>query len=202
MTNIIPFNFESHSVRVIERGDELWFVAKDVADILGYSWAGSATIRNVPDQWKGVNSVLTPSGEQEMTVLSEQGLYFFLNRSDKPAALPLQTWIAGEVLPSIRKTGVYGLPNDPIIKMRLEQIEMDKRITKLETMLPAPTTHMTIMGYANAQGVSIDARRANALGRRAAALTNMRGLIICPVPDDRYGTVNSYPMSVLEEVLG
>ena len=90
--------------------------------------------------------------------------------------------------------------NDPIIKMRLEQIEMDKRITKLESMLPAPTTHMTILGYASAQGIIIDMKRANALGRRAAALTNMRGLVIAPVPDDRYGTVNSYPLAVLGEV--
>jgi len=42
-----------------------------------------------------------------MAVLAEQGLYFFLGRSDKPAALPFQKWIAGEVLPSIRKTGEY-----------------------------------------------------------------------------------------------
>lgn len=42
-----------------------------------------------------------------MLTLTEQGLYFFLGRSDKPAALPFQKWLAGEVLPSIRKTGGY-----------------------------------------------------------------------------------------------
>jgi hypothetical protein len=42
-----------------------------------------------------------------MLCLSEQGLYFFLSRSDKPAALPFQKWIAGEVIPAIRKTGTY-----------------------------------------------------------------------------------------------
>jgi phage antirepressor YoqD-like protein len=45
-----------------------------------------------------------------MVVLTEQGLYFFLARSDKPLALPFQKWIAGEVIPSIRKTGKYSLP--------------------------------------------------------------------------------------------
>ncbi|MFB8829081.1 Bro-N domain-containing protein [Azotobacter sp. CWF10] len=49
-----------------------------------------------------------PSGVQDMAVLSEQGMYFFLARSDKPTALPMQKWVAGEVLPSIRKTGSYG----------------------------------------------------------------------------------------------
>jgi hypothetical protein len=47
---------------------------------------------------------------QNMLCLSEQGLYFFLGRSDKPAALPFQKWIAGEVIPSIRKTGSYTMP--------------------------------------------------------------------------------------------
>ncbi|CAK0754896.1 hypothetical protein CCP4SC76_2580001 [Gammaproteobacteria bacterium] len=58
----------------------------------------------------GVRSVLTPGGIQEINILREQGLYFFLGRSDKPGALPLQKWVAGEVIPSIRKTGQYALP--------------------------------------------------------------------------------------------
>ena len=45
-----------------------------------------------------------------MLTLSEQGLYFFVARSDKPRALPFQKWLAGEVLPSLRRTGRYSLP--------------------------------------------------------------------------------------------
>ena len=45
-----------------------------------------------------------------MTTLSEQGLYFFLGRSDKPKALPYQKWLAGEVVPAIRKHGMYATP--------------------------------------------------------------------------------------------
>ena len=45
-----------------------------------------------------------------MLMLSEQGLYFFVARSDKPRALPFQKWLAGEVLPSLRRTGRYALP--------------------------------------------------------------------------------------------
>lgn len=48
-----------------------------------------------------------------MLCLSEQGLYFFLGRSDKPAALPYQKWIASEVIPSIRKTGSYAVVEKP-----------------------------------------------------------------------------------------
>ena len=51
-----------------------------------------------------------------MATLTEPGFYFFLNRSDKPGALPLQKKVAGEILPSIRKTGGYGVmsPASPL----------------------------------------------------------------------------------------
>ena len=47
-----------------------------------------------------------------MLCLSEQGAYYFINRSDKPAAVPFQKWIAGDVIPSIRKTGKYSIVKD------------------------------------------------------------------------------------------
>lgn len=98
-------------VRVIEGDDgEPWFVAKDVAEALEYTWSGEARIAHVPPEWKLVTSVVTSFGTKQTWILSEQGLYFFLARSDKPGALPFQKWIAGEILPSIRKTGRYQAP--------------------------------------------------------------------------------------------
>ena len=47
-----------------------------------------------------------------MLCLTEQGLYFFLGRSDKKAALPYQMWVAGKVIPSIRKTGEYSIKQE------------------------------------------------------------------------------------------
>ena len=71
--NVIPFEFESKSVRVVKRddGDPL-FVAKDLAEGLGYVWNGTARIEHVPEEWRGVTSVVTPSGVQEMAVLTER----------------------------------------------------------------------------------------------------------------------------------
>lgn len=64
----------------------------------------------VPEIWKGRKRFLTVNrGEQEMLCLTEQGVYFFLGRSDKPKAQPYQIWIAQDVVPSIRKTGSYSL---------------------------------------------------------------------------------------------
>ena len=100
---------EGREIRIIpgDDGQPLW-VAKDVLSDLGYTWGGDR-ISHVPEEWRGVRSVRTPSGTQEMAVLTEQGLYFFLGRSDKPAALPFQKWVAGTVVPSIRKTGSYSI---------------------------------------------------------------------------------------------
>lgn len=111
---ITPFNFESESttVRVIEIDGEPWFVAKDVMVALGYAEATLSNvpdkISNVPDEWKGRHPMATLGGLQDLCILSESGLYFFVNRSDKLKALPFQKWIAGEVLPTLRKRGYYG----------------------------------------------------------------------------------------------
>lgn len=102
--------FQNKDVRTLidEKGEPHW-VAKDVAEALGYRWQKNL-VAHVPSEWRGVNPINTPGGDQAMVTLSEPGLFFFLNRSDKPAALPMQKWVAGEVLPSIRKTGAYSIP--------------------------------------------------------------------------------------------
>lgn len=108
---ITPFLFDSQTIRVLTVNNAPWFVAKDVAGALEYKWHHNL-LSHVPDEWKGVNPITTLGGVQEMLTLSEPGLYFFVNRSDKPKALPFQKWIAGDVLPEIRKTGSYSLTSD------------------------------------------------------------------------------------------
>ena len=106
---LTPFSFDNHPVRTVMIGGDIWFVAKDVMNALGYSKTSKPgmVISHLPDEWKGVNRIDTLGGKQEISMISEQGLYFFLGRSDKPKALPFQKWLAGEVLPQIRKTGSY-----------------------------------------------------------------------------------------------
>ena len=148
MDQIQNFAFDGATgVRVVPIDGEAWFVAKDVAEALGYDWHGTSNISHVPEEWRGVRSVRTPSNDQNMAVLSEQGLYFFLARSDKPKALPFQKWIAGTVVPAIRKNGGYLSPtvdfSDPDnIQKILDAWKVDRR--KLEeakstivTMQPA-----------------------------------------------------------------
>jgi anti-repressor protein len=110
------FDFEDKKVRIVIVDDQPCFVAKDIVEAVGAIWSGITRIQHVPEEWRGVTSVVTSSGIQEMQYLTESGLYFYLARSDKPAALPFQKKVAGEVLPMIRKFGVY------MTKEKIEEI--------------------------------------------------------------------------------
>ena len=117
MSDLKSFFFRGDEVRVaLTENRELLFVAKDVLKSLGYAedYNPSRALQSVPEEWKGVQRMHTLGGEQDMLILTEQGLYFFLCRSDKPTARPFQKWLAGIVLPSIRRTGSYSLPKAPL----------------------------------------------------------------------------------------
>lgn len=116
MSNEIkPFEFEGNKIRTLADGDTVIFVASDIAKILGYRDAANLT-RNLDDDEKGTHEVSTPSGMQNMTILTESGLYrAILNREaayvkDAEAQAfvkRFQRWVTHEVLPSIRRHGGY-----------------------------------------------------------------------------------------------
>ena len=88
---------------------EPWFVAKDVCDILGLGNMHSSLAALDEDE-RGLHTMDTPSGNQEMTIISEPGLYSLILRSRKPEAKAFKRWVTSEVLPSIRKHGMYATP--------------------------------------------------------------------------------------------
>ncbi|NKD45000.1 BRO-N domain-containing protein [Haematospirillum jordaniae] len=97
MGNIIPFSFEGYGVRtIVDESGEPWFVAKDVATILGYSNPQKA----VRDHCKGAvkRRLLTQGGEQDVTIIPERDVYRFIMRSRLPAAERFEEWVTGEVL--------------------------------------------------------------------------------------------------------
>lgn len=110
MAEIQPFRFDDEiTVRTLGTPDEPLFVAADVALALGHS-ATAAMTRTLDDDEKGVRIVHTPGGDQEMTVITEAGLYSAILRSRAPRAKAFKRWVTHEVLPAIRKTGMYA-PN-------------------------------------------------------------------------------------------
>lgn len=113
MNVIVPFSFESSEVRVIPRDGEPWFVLADVCRVLEIGLTGDAA-RRLDDDEKGMDIIHTPGGPQEMTIINESGLYSLILTSRKPAAKRFKKWVTADVIPSIRKTGGYGVQRDPI----------------------------------------------------------------------------------------
>ena len=109
--NIQVFNYEANEIRTVQHDNDVWFVAKDVCDVLGYANPRKAIADHIDNDEKGVTICDTPGGSQEMTIINESGLYTLILRSNKPNAKAFRKWVTGTVLPSIRKTGFYATPD-------------------------------------------------------------------------------------------
>jgi prophage antirepressor-like protein len=106
MSNLAQFAFADHQVRVILIDDRPWFVAVDICKVLDLE-NSSRAIARLKDYEKGVTTILTRGGKQDVAIISESGLYRLILTSRKPQAEPFQDWVCQEVLPQIRKTGKY-----------------------------------------------------------------------------------------------
>jgi anti-repressor protein len=117
VNEIIAFtNGDFGSIRVVTQNGEPWFIGKDVAEILGYSNSRKALADHVDDDDKGVTKCDTLGGTQELTVINESGLYSLVLRSQMPEARQFKRWITHDVIPAIRKHGIYATP-DTVEKM-------------------------------------------------------------------------------------
>ncbi|HHF3827557.1 P22AR C-terminal domain-containing protein [Haemophilus influenzae] len=110
-SQLSTFNFESNSIRTLAIDNEPWFVAKDVCDAIGLTNSRMSLIALDEDE-KGVSLIYTPSGQQEMNIVNESGMYTLILRcrdAVKKGSIPhrFRKWVTAEVLPTIRKTGKY-----------------------------------------------------------------------------------------------
>lgn len=105
------FEYNDLPVRVELIDGEPWFVAADVGRVLGIANIRE-NLRQMREDWKGVSKADTSTGSKEVTIISEAAVYKLAFRSNKPEAEAFADWVAGEVLPQIRKTGAY-IPEEP-----------------------------------------------------------------------------------------
>ena len=111
-----PFIFQDHQIRTVIENDQLWFAAKDVCSALDIKWNGKASLVAIPADWQGVGKLHTPrGGVQAVMIISEPAVYKLAFRSNKPDADEFTNWIAGEVVPAIRKTGKYDIQEQPAL---------------------------------------------------------------------------------------
>ena len=144
-------NEEFGTVRTITIDNEPWFVGKDVAEALGYKNTRQALATNVMDEDKGVHSVDTPSGIQQMIIINESGLYALIFGSKLESAKRFKHWVTSEVLPSIRKTGSYDhfSPEMKAILMHDKKlVKMDERVTDLENNMTIDYGQQQVLGDA------------------------------------------------------
>ncbi|MCO7225763.1 BRO family protein [Pleionea sp. CnH1-48] len=130
--NVIPFEFEQNNIRIIAQDGEPWFVAKDVAEALGYK-APADTVRR---HCKRVDETSTPINGiiQSIKIIPESDVFRLIMRSKLPSAERFEDWVVSEVLPSIRKTGGYMMNPDDISKKQVAQwlLESEIKVEQLE----------------------------------------------------------------------
>lgn len=112
--SILIKTFEGNNIRVTTVVSEVYFVGKDVAEVLGYSNTRDAIAYHVWDEYKADVGIFDGSQHRNMVCISEQGVYQLVFGSKKPEARRFQRWVIEDVLPSIRQTGGYSIkPTSP-----------------------------------------------------------------------------------------
>ena len=129
-------NPEFGELRTIEEGDKIYFVASDAAKMLGYKRPADAVTAHCKGSVK--RRLPTNGGTQEMKVIPEGDLYRLIANSELPSAERFESWVFDEVLPAIRKTGGYHVPQSPEEQMAQGLLaaqkllaEKDKRIEEM-----------------------------------------------------------------------
>ncbi len=118
MSSLIPFSFESEPVRVLERDGEPWFVLADICKVLEVGNPSQAATRLDDDEKYTLisNEGIASAQVQQLIIINESGLYSLILTSRKPAAKRFKRWVTAEVIPSIRKTGSYGVSNAALLE--------------------------------------------------------------------------------------
>lgn len=128
------FNFETKEVRTVLIDNEPFFVGKDVADVLGYERTDNA-IRNHVDEEDKLTHQISASGQsRNMTIINESGLYSLILKSKLPSAKKFKRWVTSEVLPQIRKHGMYAtdeLLNNPDLLIEVATKLKEERTLRL-----------------------------------------------------------------------
>ncbi len=136
-------NEEFGEVRTVTINDEPWFVGKDIAMALGYAKPENAIATHVNDEDK-TSTLIQGSGsnyKSKAILINESGLYALIFGSKLESAKRFKHWVTSEVLPTLRKTGTYEMPNmstemKAILMIDQKQVKMEQRMDRLEYDIP------------------------------------------------------------------
>ena len=149
MNEIKAFNsLEFGQIRTTSIDGEPWFVGKDIAAALGYKNISDALIKHVDIEDKGVAKCDTLGGNQEMTVINESGMYSLVLSSRLDSAKKFKRWVTNDILPSIRKHGMYAtdeLINNPDLLIQVATQLKDERSKRQELELREQTNRPKVL---------------------------------------------------------
>lgn len=169
MTNLQIFAFEgTDEIRTLLINDEPYFVGKDVADILGYAKSRNAIATHVDEEDKKDAPIQGDlGGKQQMTIINESGLYSLILKSKLPSAKKFKRWVTSEVLPQIRKHGMYAtdelLDNPDLLievatKLKEERTQRLIAEQKVAEMQPKVNYHDIILANKSVTPISFIAK--------------------------------------------
>lgn len=153
-------NEQFGQVRILEVEGQPWLVGKDVAEILAYKEPNKAITRHVDEEDRTKHPILTKGGLQDSYIINESGLYSLILSSKLPQAKQFKRWVTSEVLPSIRKNGMYAtdelLDNPDFAIATLQKLKEEREAKKLlEAQIEADKPKVLFANAVSASQTSI-----------------------------------------------
>lgn len=113
-------NSEFGDIRTLNKNGEVWFIGRDIANVLGYSNTNKALADHIDNEDKSAVSIRDRIGrEQTATAINESGMYSLILASKLPNAKKFKRWVTHDVLPTLRQQGMYALYEEPTRPQRL-----------------------------------------------------------------------------------
>lgn len=205
-------------VRIVtDESNQPWFCLADLCSILELQ--ASAVMRRLEDDVTTNHPISDNLGRtQQANFVNEDGLYDVILDSRKPEARKFRKWITSEVLPSIRATGSYSVAGvewgTPVLQMlRTMETQVSQLLTtqkevrqlrddldELKERTASVPKASTIVAYVTRNNIPLDIQKYPSTGRKATNLAKKKGVKISRLNDPRFGHVNVYPDTLLDEL--
>ena len=167
-------------VRTVSIDGEPWFVGKDVATALGYSNPSNAVVAHVDDEDKTTYSfqVSGSNYKTKATCINESGLYSLVLSSKLPTAKKFKHWVTSEVLPAIRKTGGYQVPQSPAEQMAQGILAAQKLLAERDETIAKQNERIAVLTPKGIFADAVTASKTSILVGGLAKLIKQQGIDI------------------------
>lgn len=171
------FNYGEHEVRTVRKGQDIYFVAKDVCEVLDHSDVSTAVSR-LDDDEKLTQTMFVSGQNRKVWLVNESGLYSLIMTSRKQESKKFKRWVTHEVLPAIRQHGAYMTPDtiekalmDPDTIIQIATQLKEERLKRQQAELTVQQQKPKVL-FAD----SVEASKSSILIRELATLLKQNGI--------------------------